>query len=53
MNKRDSLIHIKIDEDTLNALREEAFKNYRSINAQALMILHLYFKGGLNKWRDI
>jgi hypothetical protein len=45
MNKRDNLMHLKIDESTLNALREEAIKNYRSINAQALMILHLYFKG--------
>jgi hypothetical protein len=47
MNKRDNLIHLKIDESTLNALREEALKNYRSINAQALMILHLYFKGDI------
>jgi hypothetical protein len=47
MNKRDNLLHIKIDESTLNALREEAIKNYRSINAQALMILHLYFKGDI------
>jgi hypothetical protein len=47
MNKRDNLLHIKIDESTLNALREEALKNYRSINAQALMILHLYFKGDI------
>jgi hypothetical protein len=47
MNKRDNLIHLKIDESTLNALREEAIKNYRSINAQALMILHLYFKGDI------
>jgi hypothetical protein len=47
MNKRDNLIHLKIDEATLNALREEALKNYRSINAQALMILHLYFKGDI------
>ena len=52
MNKRDNLLHIKIDEATLNALREEAIKNYRSINAQALMILHLYFKGE-TKWKDI
>jgi hypothetical protein len=49
MNKRDSLIHLKIDEGTLNALREEALKNYRSINAQALMILHLYIKGDIKK----
>ena len=49
MSKRNNLIHLKIDEETLNALREEAIKNYRSINAQALMILHLYFKGGINK----
>jgi hypothetical protein len=49
MNKRSSLIHLKIDEDTLQLLRDEAVKNYRSINAQALMILHLYFKGGINK----
>jgi hypothetical protein len=47
MNKRDNLIHLKIDEATLNTLREEAIKNYRSINAQALMILHLYFKGDI------
>lgn len=52
MIKRDSLIHLKIDEATLNALREEAIKNYRSINAQALMIIHLYFKGDIKKWRD-
>lgn len=51
MNKRDSLLHLKIDEATLNALREEALKNYRSINNQALLILHLYFKGDLKKWR--
>lgn len=51
MNKRDNLIHLKIDEATLNALREEALKNYRSINSQALMIIHLYFKGDI-KWKE-
>jgi hypothetical protein len=43
MNK-NQIIHIRIDIESMDFIRESALKNYRSINNQIILIIHEWIK---------
>lgn len=40
--KRDNLIHVKIDSESLNILRAQAEKEYRTLSGHVLKVLHAH-----------
>jgi hypothetical protein len=43
MNKY-TIIHLRIDIDSMENIRKQAIKNYRSLNNQILLMIHEYLK---------
>lgn len=44
MDKKTNLIHLRIDLESLNKLRDLALKNYRTINNEILLSIHNHIK---------
>ena len=40
----NQIIHIRIDNESMDHIRELAVKNYRSINNQIILIIHEWLK---------
>jgi hypothetical protein len=44
MNKKTNLVHLRIDLESLNKLRDLALANYRTINNEILLAIHNHLK---------
>jgi hypothetical protein len=44
MNKKTNLIHLRIDLESLEMLRDLALANYRTINNEILLAIHNHLK---------
>jgi hypothetical protein len=44
MNKKTNLIHLRIDLESLEIIRDLAMANYRTINNEILLAIHNHLK---------